>query len=160
MSDCIDALIDANFVAALKTISVGATYNTDIGTVERARTVLSINNRYPYTLVIQMEPDEVEQWACLRNDNLNYLVWYLDGINDQNETVNREFTYRLRNVAADVAKALRADPSRGGYAQNTKIQKSGFGFLPISEEVLEPGVYVLVEIERILDPNDPYKLAP
>jgi hypothetical protein len=157
MSDCIDALIDANVITTLKTI-VQPTYNTAIGTVERLRTALQINNRYPYTLVIQLEPDEVEQWAHLRNDDLNYIIWYFDGENDQNETANGEYTYRLRNVAADISKALKIDVSRGGYAQFTKVLKSGFGSVE-TENTIEHGAYIVVAITRILDPNDPYQLG-
>jgi hypothetical protein len=157
MPDCIDALIDANLIAALKTI-VTPTYNTAIGTVERLRSVLSINGRYPFTLAIQLEPDEIEQWGQLRNDNLNYIIWHFDGHSDDNETVNDEFVYRLRNVAADITKALKADVTRGGYAQNTIIVKHGFGFF-LDDTIQEPGAYVIVQIERIIDPNDPYQLA-
>jgi hypothetical protein len=157
MSDCIDALIDQNLITTLKTI-VTPTYNTNIGTVERLRTLISINGRYPYTLCIQLEPDDVEQWGQLRNDNLNYIVWYFDGHSDQNEILNDEFVYRLRNVAADITKAVKGDVTRGGYAQNTTIVKSGFGWF-LDETITEPGAYVIIQIERIIDPNDPYKLA-
>jgi hypothetical protein len=157
MSDCIDALIDQNLITTLKTI-VTPTYNTNIGTVERLRTLISINGRYPYTLCIQLEPDEVEQWGQLRNDNLNYIVWYFDGHSDQNEILNDEFVYRLRNVAADITKAVKGDVTRGGYAQNTTIIKSGFGWF-LDETIAEPGAYTIIQIDRILDPNDPYQLA-
>ena len=158
MSDCIDSLIDANLITTLKTI-VTPTYNTAIGTVERLRTCININGRYPYTLCIQLEPDEVEQWGQLRNDNLNYIIWHLDGKNDESETVNTEFVYRLRNVAADITKAVKGDVTRGGYAQNTIITKTGFGIFGPDDTVGEPGAFVLLQIVRILDPNDPYQLA-
>jgi hypothetical protein len=157
MSDCIDSLIDQNVLTTLRTI-VTPTYGTNIGTVERPRSVLSINGRYPFTLAIQLEPDEVEQWAQLRDDTLNYIIWYLDGQNDEGETANTEMSYRLRNVHADITKALKIDVSRGGYAQNTKIVKHGFGFF-MDDVVCEPGAYVVVEIQRIIDPSDPYQLA-
>lgn len=158
MSDCVDARIDANVISTLKTIAPPS-YETNIGTVERARSRLSINGRYPFTLVVQMEPEEVEEWALLKSDNLNYLIWHVDGVNDQSETANTEFSYRLRNVPADIAKALRADPSRGGLAENTRIVRSGFGFL-LDVGVAEPGTYVLVEIQRSVNPDNPYELAP
>ncbi|MBE3144596.1 MAG: hypothetical protein IMZ61_11825 [Planctomycetes bacterium] len=156
MADCIDALIDQNFVAAIKTVTTGNGYNTNINTVERTRTAICINGRYPFALVIQLEPDDVEQWANLRNDNLNYVICYFDGINDTVETVNTEFVYRMRNVHADITKALKGDVSRGGYAQNTQILRHGFG---IDDASGEPFAYVVVEIARIIDPNDPYQLG-
>ena len=158
--DCIDARIDANLMATLKTITEANGYNTNIGTVERPRKDIAINNRYPFTMVIQMEPDEVEQWAHLRDDTLNYIIWHLDGKSDKGESVDTEFIRRLRNVSADIAKALRVDPSRGQLAQNTKIIRSGFGFFMDAPNVIEPGAYTLVEIERVIDPNNPYNLAP
>lgn len=158
--DCVDARIDRNLMNTLKSIHTFNGYKTIIGTVERPRKSLSINNRYPYTLMIQMEPDDVDQWANLRDDCLNYIIWFLDGQSDANETVNGEFMYRLRNVAADIAKALMIDPTRGGLAQNTKCVRNGFGFFMEPPNVMEPGAYVLIEIERVLNPNNPYNFIP
>lgn len=158
MPDCIDARIDSDMITTIKRVTVANGYNTAIGTVERLRTNLCINNRYPYTLIIQMEPDEVQQWANLQESNLNYIIWHFDGKNDHNQTLNGEFVYRLRNVHADIQKALRSDPSRGGLAQNTEIKSHGFGMF-VEENSVEPGAYVTVEIQRIIDPNDPYLLA-
>ena len=158
MADCIDALIDANLVATLKTIAVGVDYNTNIGTVERLRYVLDIQNRYPYTLVIQLENDQLDEFEAMQDDKLNYIIWYFDNITDQNTTANTEFTYRLRNVHADIIKALKVDVTRGGYAQNTLIPRHGFGIF-VDETMAMPGVYVMVEIERLIDNNNPYLLA-
>jgi hypothetical protein len=158
--DCVDARIDRNMINTLKSIAVYNGYNTEIGTVERPRKTLSINGRYPYTLMIQMEPDDVDQWANLRDDCLNYIIWFLDGKSDDNETANGEFMYRLRNVAADITKALMVDPTRGGLAQNTKCVRNGFGFFMEPPNVMEPGAYVLIEIERVLNPNNPYNFIP
>jgi hypothetical protein len=156
MADCIDAQIDANLIATLKTITTGNGYNTSIGTVERLRSELSINNRYPFCLVIQLEPELQDEMEALRDDKLNYVIWYLDSINDKEETADTEFTYWLRNVHADIIKALKIDPSRGGLAQNTTIPHHGFGLFG---DDFEPGVFVMVEIERIVDNNNPYLLA-
>lgn len=157
MADCIDALIDINLIATLKTVTVANGYNTDCGTVERLRSVISIANRFPFTLAIQLEPDQVDEFEALQNDNLNYIVWYFDNENDQNETADGEFTYRLRNVHADFIKALKIDVTRGGYAQNTTI-RHGFGVF-IDEGICMSGVYMHVEIARIIDNNNPYLLA-
>jgi hypothetical protein len=158
MADCIDARIDANLITTLKTITVANGYNTAIGTVERLRSELSINGRYPYTLVIQLENDQLDEWESMQDDKLNYIIWYLDSKNDRNETANTEFTCRLRNVHADIIKALKIDVSRGGLAQNTLIPRHGFGMF-IDDDICEPGVYVMVEIERLIDNNNPYLLA-
>lgn len=157
MADCIDALIDANLVATLKTMTLAAGYNYASGTVERVRTIQEINNRYPYTLVIQLEPEQVEEFG-FRDDKLNYIIWYLDGKNDRNETADSEFTYRLRNYHADIIKLLKTDVSRGGYAQNTHIPAHGIGVFD-DGTIQEPGAWVVVEIDRIVDANNPYLLG-
>jgi hypothetical protein len=157
MDDCIDALIDINLIATLKTV-VTPTYNTNCGTVERLRSILDIQNRYPFTLAIQLENDQLDEFETLQDDKLNYIIWYFDNENDQDTEVNTEFTYRLRNVHADFIKALKADVTRGGYAQNTLIPRHGFGVF-VDDTIAMPGVYMFVEIERIIDNNNPYLLA-
>lgn len=157
MADCIDALIDANLIATLKTVVTPA-YNTDSGTVERLRSILDIQNRYPFTLAIQLENDQLDEFEALQDDKLNYIIWYFDNENDQDTGENTEFTYRLRNVHADFIKALKADVTRGGYAQNTVVPRHGFGIF-VSDTIAMPGVYMFVEIERIIDNNNPYLLA-
>lgn len=157
MADCIDAQIDANLVTTLKTITTGNGYNTNIGTVERIRSIQSIGDRYPYTLVVEMEPTDNEEFG-FRDDTLNYILWYFDGVNDKSETENTEFVYRLRNVHADIIKALKIDPSRGGLAQNTQIPRHGYGVF-FDDAMSEPGAWVAVEIERLIDANNPYLLA-
>lgn len=151
MANCIDALIDANLKTALETLS-GVT-------VERVRTQLSINNRYPFILMVQMEPDEVEEWSNLRNDTLNYLIWYFGIEDDKNETANTEFVYQLRNIHADITKAVKIDVTRGGYAQYTNVIRHGFGIFSDGENIFEHGAYVMIEIHRIVDPANPYQLA-
>jgi hypothetical protein len=157
MADCIDALIDANVITTIKSITIANGYNTACGTVERVRSNFKINGRFPFTLVIRMETDPVEEDWAVQQDELEYLVWYLDGKNDDKETANTEFSYRLRNVGADFVKALKLDPSRGGYAQNT-IVKHGFGMLEC-DECFEPGVWISVKIHRAIDKDNPYLLA-
>ena len=157
MPDCIDAQIDANLLTTLRTITVANGYNTAIGFVERIRTVQCINDRYPYTLVVQMEPDDIEEFG-FRDDKLNYIIWHFDGVNDKEETANTEFVYQLRNVHADIIKALKIDVTRGGLAQNTVIPRHGFGYF-IDDNIQEPGAWVLVEIERLVDTVNPYLLA-
>lgn len=157
MMDCIDALIDVNLLTSLRAMTLAAGYNHASGTVERVRTIQSINDRYPYTLVIQLDPDLVEEFG-FRDDKLNYIIWYFDGKNDNGQTADTEFTYRLRNYHADVIKALKLDPTRGGYAQNTQIPSHGIGVFE-DGNIQEPGAWVLVEIERIVDSNNPYLLG-
>lgn len=158
MADCIDARIDINLIATLKTVTVANGYNTECGTVERLRSIIDIANRYPFTLVVQLENDQIDEFEALQNDSLNYLIWYFDNENDQVETADTEFTYRLRNVHADFIKALKLDVSRGGLAQNTVIRRHGFGVWD-ADNMCMPGVYMHVEIQRIIDNNDPYLLA-
>jgi hypothetical protein len=158
MADCIDALIDNNLIATLKTITNANGYNTECGTVERLRTIVDIQDRYPYALAIKLEPEQVDEFEALQNDNLVYIIWYFDKINDQVTTPDTEFTYQYRNVAADFIKALKTDVTRGGYAQNTIIPRHGCGMF-IDDNMAMPGVYMIVEISRIIDNNNPYLLA-
>lgn len=158
MADCIDALIDADLITTLRTIEIGDDYNTDIGTVERLRSIQNINDRFPYTLVIPMEPDDIEEYS-FRDDKLNYMLWYFDGINDEGETADTEFTYRMRNVHADIIKALKTDVSRGGYAQMTSIPRHGFGWFDDGGTISLPGAWCLIEIDRIVNTDNPYQLG-
>lgn len=163
MADCIDARITANLLAALATITTDdenpVEYNTNVETVSLARKIDRIEGKN-YCLVIPNEPDP-EFDDTVRGDQLEYLVWFLDGEDDES---GDPFTYRLRNVQADFLKAIRINPSRIDedgviLAQNTTMGAWDYGLYFDSNGVAHEGVYMYIRVNRMLDPDDPYTIA-
>jgi hypothetical protein len=162
MAESIYALITANIKTVLATITTANGYNTNVAIVEQERSFLNINNRFPYVLLLENEPSPNEEYDQFRDDEFSYLIWYLDDADDAVtgtalSDVNTEFTYKNRNVPADIAKALKLDPTRGGYAQNTQITGWNHGFF-IDGEIMAPGTWVHVKVQCITNPDNPYSL--
>ncbi len=157
MADCIDARITGNLLNVFRTITIANGYETDVKTVELLRTVLRIEDgQYAFCLVIPNELDPQSEFSY-RDDVLSFMVWFLDGKSDDLPG-DPPFTWRLRNVAADFIKALKQDPTLGGLAQNIRIPRHNFGLF-VDENIMELGVYMFIEIDRQINPSDPYQLA-
>lgn len=154
MGDCIDAQIIDNLITVVKSITSENEYNTNVKKVELARTQLEINDNYPYVLVIPNETDPLQDYG-IREDVLPFLIWYFDGKNDTSDDTD-PFTWRLRNVAADFIKALRKDPSLGGVCENIRIVSHNYGIF-VDDVIVEPGVFIYIEIERVVNPDNPYE---
>ena len=164
MVDCIQAQITQDLINAIASVTPANGYNTTVACVERMRTILEINDRYPYALVIENAGDVTEEFSSGAEEDLHYLVWYFAPINDAVNpdplvsNVNTEFAYVNRNVAADIIKAIKKDVSRGGMAQYTKCTSWDYGIYIDNGEAL-PGVYLLIDVQTRVDQNDPYNLA-
>lgn len=158
MDDCIDAQITSDLLTTLSSITTKddneVEYNTNVETVSLARKEDKITSKN-YMLVIPNEPDPLFD-DTLRADELEFLVWFFDGGDD---TGGDPFTLRLRNVQADVLKAIRIDPSRSNLAQNTNMGTWDFGIYFDASGAAWEGVYMYIRISRMLDPDDPYQTA-
>lgn len=157
MSDCIDARIMYNLQTVFRSITIVNNYKTGVKTVDLLRSVLRIeDDDYPYCLVIPNEMDPQSEFSY-RDDVLSFMIWYLDGKSDELPG-EPPFTWRLRNVAADFIKALKVDPTLGGLAQNVRIPRHNFGLF-VDENIMELGVYMFIEVDRQINPGNPYQLA-
>lgn len=156
MSESIDSQIISTLMSTLSTVSIANGYNTNVSKIELPRSVVRIT-QYPYLLVIPNEVDVNSEYGSLQDGVLPILLWYFDGISDDDESVD-PFTWRLRNVVPDLTKAIKADPTMGGLAQNVRVTNWNYGIFA-DESMFECGVFMFIEIDRIVDSNDPYQLA-
>jgi len=154
MADCIDELITNDLETTLEATSIlGAVP----GAVERERTYLLINNRYPF-VEIQGPFVEVDtQTYEVAMSMLGYLILVYVKHSDE-EVSEDEITRYARNVAADVIKGLMVDPTRGNNALITKITERGYGFGE-GDDTIDFFVYVGIEITAREDSTDPYSLG-
>ncbi len=159
MADCIDALITANIKTAIESITPGNGYNTDTGIVEEKRSILKVNaGEDTFTLIELLSPDIDDDFQHTEDGTLRYMIYHFNGEDD--ETGN-PIQYQNRNYFADVQKALMVDRTRGGYAQNTNIKSWGHDFYYQQGTIDVPLIcsWVLVEVQRLIDADNPYQLA-
>lgn len=153
MSDtnCIDWQITEKLLEQLKTCTAENDYNTDIKTVSLLRSEIDFKEEYPMLIVCPNEIDPDQEYLR-RDDILPFALLYSDG---QQETSD-SYIKRYRNVAADIIKCLKANPSLDSLCQNVSIPNYGY---TVIYEMKEAICYLFVEIERTIDASDPYKLA-
>lgn len=156
-NDCVQARITQNIIDTLETITAANGYQTTLNTVSRLRTTVQFNaNDYWYALLIENEQEPQSEYQ-FRDDIYSYLIWIFPGINDNTpDLANTEISYVMRNTGADVTKALKADITRGGLAQYTKITKWDVGCME-TNEMVEFGLYTFIEVQALTDSKDPYK---
>ena len=154
MADSIVSQITQNLKDRLETLS---TYG-GTPTVELGRLFNTINNRYPYIEIIGPNVEVETQTHQVADSKLEYVLKYTVDGNDENETENGEISYLTRNVAADIIKHVMNDISRGGLAQNTKATEYGADFEIVGENV-DYFVYVVIEIQTLIDSSDPYLIG-
>lgn len=161
MADCIDAQITADIKTALETISVANGYNTEIGTVEEKRSIFIRNNEtVTFTLVEKLPPEIEDDFQHTEDGKVKYLIYYFNGEDDEDPD-NNPVQYTDRNVCADIQKALLIDRTRGNVAQNTHVMSFGHDFYFQNGMIDVPIMctWVLVEVERLLDADNPYQIA-
>jgi hypothetical protein len=154
MADSIVSQITQNLKDRLETLS---TYG-GTPTVELGRLFLDINNRYPFIEIIGPNVEVETQTHQVADSKLEYILKYTVDGNDENETENGEITYLTRNVAADIIKHIMNDVSRGGLAQNTKTTEYGADFEIVGEGI-DYFVYVVIEIQVLIEATDPYLIG-
>ena len=154
MADSIVSQITQNLKDRLESLS---TYG-GTPTVELSRCFLNINDRYPYIEIMGPTVEVETQTHQVADSKLEYVLKYTVNGNDENETENGEMTYLTRNVAADIIKHIMNDISRGGLAQNTEATDYGADF-EIVDEGIDYFVYVVIEIQALIDATDPYLIG-
>lgn len=150
MADSISAQITANIKTALETIS-GVT-------VEYGRQFFDIQNRYPYIALLGPNATVENQAYKVDDTTLEYLIQYIDKVNDDSQTPDTEYMYQKRNTAADIIAAVMADKSRGNLAQHTKTTSYSFEDYGDADMPLY-GVAVVIEVQARIDSDDPYSIA-
>lgn len=167
MADSIQAQITANIKTALGTISVANGYNYDIAIVEQARKQLEINNRWPYILLLENEPD-VDAADNLVIRKLQFPCWFFSAQNDElsgtpAEDLNSEIAYYNRNAIADITKVLCATDTaiyRGGNAELTEvIPGTHESYLDNESGLIMFGTWCLIEVTTNIDARNPYQLT-
>lgn len=162
MADCIDALITANIKAAIETITVTNGYNTEFGTVDEKRSEFDLGNiSGPFTLIEKLPHEMENDYQYSEDSTLRYLIYYFNGRDDTAEG-SEAIQYRDRNVAADFQRALNADRTRGGYAQNSHMLNSGHDmFYHQGFGITTPKycTWMLYQVERMINADNPYELA-
>lgn len=161
MAKSIDTQIKENLIAAIAAIVINEdpepgefVYNTNVAKVESARKIDTIPCKN-YVMVIPNEPvNEFDD--TIRADELEYIVWFLDGEEESDEI---PFTDRLQEVQPDFLRAIRLDPSRGGLAQNTTMESWDFGIYTDANGGSHEGVWMRIKIDRMLNPDNPYEIA-
>jgi len=157
MADCIQALITADLLTALRTVTVLNGYNTDCGTVEEMRTIFSFPDSDPFTLVQLLPKDVSDDFQHTEDDFVRYEVFHFSGENDDRGSDPIQFA--SRNVAADFQKAIMTDRTRGGYAQNTEIETAGNGVFSDSSGNLIPCTYLQIKVQVLINADNPYELG-
>lgn len=158
-NECIDALITADIKLALEGITISNGYNTEIGTVEEKRSILKINaGEDTFTLLELLSPDIDDDYQHTQDGTSRYMVYYFNGEDDE---TGDPIQYTNRNFAADVQRSLMVDRTRNGNAQNTNIKSHGHDFYYQQGTIDIPLAcsWVLVEVQRLIDADDPYQLA-
>ena len=152
--DCIKAQITAQFKARLKTMS-------GVAAVEEKRSMLQINNRWPFVLI---EEDPIDEADNLQLQRLEYFIWYFPNSADQlvgnpgnpgsdNDT---EAAYLARNAIADITVALNKDIYVAGLALNVEVDP-GTDDIYMDGEIVLFGVWCKVIVTTNIEETDQYQ---
>lgn len=161
MAECIDARITADILNDLANIRTENGYNTNIGTVEEKRTVLQINtDNDTFAILERLSPDFEDDFQHTQDSVLRFMIYFFNGEDDTAIGAD-PIQYTDRNVHADIQYALMRDRTRGGLAQNTIVKSHGHDFF-FQQGVIDVPImctWVLIEVERLIDADNPYELA-
>ena len=145
MAECRDSQIITALIALLATITEDNDYETDVASVFIPKKVLKISS-YPAILVYYDETVPESEGFVYDASNLDVILVYTDGKNDDNETDS--YVWRYRNVGADIRKAIMTDPSLGGLCEYVKVETSHPALFMDGEELLEAHV-TQIKISRV-----------
>lgn len=156
MSDCLIEQVTANLLTTLDAVT---TYGGNCA-VERERATLVQGSRDPLIVLAGPSVEVDQQLDAVSIVKAHYVAAYFKRVNDDSTTANTEAPYLARNVASDVLKALMADRSRGGIAQNTEAEEYGYTFT-VDEGTGDVtfSVYVAFNVRARVSTTDPYNAA-
>lgn len=140
MNDSIRELILQNIKTTLQGITTGAGYNYTVQSVERWKQKGNTTNVSPHIIVHAgpetKNPGPDPQTEC----DLSLII---EAGYRQDDTDITESDIIVSKLLADIEKALLADYTRGGYAEETKIS----GNIPFEYVEGQPRFGILVQIE-------------
>ena len=134
-------------------------YHYDVQAVEQARKVLEVNNRWPFILLCENEP-ETDSDLVIRT--IDYIVWFFGTQDDELTADNvkdhdNEIAFHNRNAIADITKAINSNIYLDGFAENVEVEP-GTNDLYVDGNTTLFGVWCLVRVTTNIDSTDPYKL--
>lgn len=156
--DCIDAQITEALMQRLAQCTAVNGYNTDVQHVRLARKNIVIDG-YPYALVLPNESDPDSDNRFYRADTLPFLILYFDGENETDQPDDQGYIWRYRNVHADLIKCLMEDDTLGFLCQEIRIVNTGYDVLEFENGLNDECAYLYIEIQRAINPANPYKQA-
>ena len=152
MAECRDWQIIDALMTLLRTITTVNHYEINVANVFIPKKVLKISS-YPAILVYYDETVPESEGFNYDLSNLDVILVYTDGLNDENET--NSYIYRYRNVGADIRKAIMTSPSLGGLCEYVKVETSHPALFMDGDEILEAHVTQL-KISRVCNQYNPY----
>lgn len=153
-TDCIDWRITENLIEQLKTCTIDNGYNTDVKDVVLIGKKTKLD-KYPAILVIPNETDFQQEYS-IRQDILPFMIWFFDGKSE--EKTGENYIRRMKNVHADITKCIKMDVTLNELCQNITVQSCNYGLF-IDENIEEEGAYLFIEVDRIINPDNPYELG-
>jgi hypothetical protein len=147
-----DSITD-NVIDALELIDDEDGYDFTPGVVELERSIMIVNDRYPY-ISVSGPAANVEFAAATRTDihTLSYIVSYIDLIDDT-DTDDDPLPKQAANVVANIHKAMMTDHTRGGKAITTRLRE--YGYINYDSDTgVHFEVYAAYEVEAHIDTFD------
>jgi len=157
-TDCIQAQITASLKTALAAIG-GAGYKNTVSAVEEERRFLQINGRFPFILILEDEPTAGNYQNIER---LEYDLWWFPSWCDRVEGVatadaDTEMANYLRNVMADMAKAIDQDFNMGGLAEKCELMHGTYDLYTSANAILI-GIWSKLLVSTKIDITNPYRI--
>lgn len=152
----IQELITDNIVAALETITVANGYTWTVGAVEQERSVLIVNNRYPFIEVAGPMADVNTGHIANGSDEhtLEYVITYLNKLDDSDVLNDEPLTKQVASVYGAIHKAIMTDHTRGGYAVMTRLKDYGYSNFSDEQEGEHFDVFMVFEVQTFIDSFD------
>jgi hypothetical protein len=159
MADCIDWQIIDRFIELLQSCTYANGYNTDVELVELIHA--EVEPAKSRRILVCPNESDPEQEYLKREDVLPFVLIYSDGLNESDGV---SYIERYKNVAADIQKCIKTNPSLYSatdgvsVCQNIEIPNIGYTVLE-ADTFTEEIVYMNVNVYRTIDNNNPYQTA-
>jgi len=152
-------LITDDIVSTLAAMTVAGGYDFAPGAVEQERSVLIVNDRYPF-IEVAGPSGSVEQGVHTQGDEhtIEYVVTYLDKLDDTDVDNDEPLPKQVASVIANIHKALMADHTRDSLAVMTTLKEYDYtNYTADSGPHFE--IWMVWEVRAILDSFDMTKLG-
>lgn len=161
MSDSLDWLITKKLMNQLRTmVNIYSYSDTPVADVQLVRAKMRFKpESFPLLVVCPESPISDEQnQELLQSNLLPFVIWFFDGIEEDDNCEGVSFAERMGNYPAGIIKCLKSNVTLDDLVENITIEDWGFSVWSEPEKgIYHEGGYVLVNIQRTLpDPNDPF----